>query len=634
LTFTIKDPNFATITESGIISAKSSAIGESTSLNIKLNKNISLNNIPVLKHNATLDSNIIIYANESSVSPINLPQNFHVKLSATGTFDDGKTRDISAYTGLWSSTDNNIAFESDSIFGITLFSKNAGPTTIHAIGGINVESSISVHVFNSQLNSMSIYPNNTIIPFGSNIHMKAIGNFTGVDITPFDIDMTNNVTWSVESSVIANINDTTGILTTHESGGNIKINAVSKLGKSATANLTISNAMIKSVFITDNVGGVPIESINLVKGISTKIYSYARYSNGKVRSLNLSQTPECKWFIGDTQGQITLAQHDVYAILTARNQGSTSVILSCPIYSLNYSTKVYVNNAVVESIAIDPPEPIRLAQGDQEKLTVSAYYSDGKSINNVEPIIWTSESTGIIEIESDGIIKAKNVGHTIIKAEYDTPNGKHYAFKEIEVISAILKKIVVAAESTIVSGTTEPIYAIGYYSDGESRDISTLVDWDCKSPIQCYKIDNKVIESAESVSTNTNALVRVTENNTGITESISVTVLPVTLIQLIFKEGPQYHCYKPGPRYSYKVACYIEFEAVYNNNPTPVPYPYTRNNFPIGCFDINPTPSYIYPPEPGISSIAFHYNDIFPINVSITVKIGNVTAHKNYEVEN
>ncbi|MFN8770249.1 MAG: hypothetical protein ACK5WP_05235, partial [Neisseriaceae bacterium] len=40
LTFTIKDPNFATITESGIISAKSSAIGESTSLNIKLNKNI------------------------------------------------------------------------------------------------------------------------------------------------------------------------------------------------------------------------------------------------------------------------------------------------------------------------------------------------------------------------------------------------------------------------------------------------------------------------------------------------------------------------------------------------------------------------------------------------------------------
>ncbi|MFO0320530.1 MAG: hypothetical protein ACK5Z5_09050, partial [Neisseriaceae bacterium] len=341
-TFTIKDPNFATITESGIISAKSSAIGESTSLNIKLNKNISLNNIPVLKHTATLESNIIIYANESSVSPINLPQNFHVKLGATGTFDDGKTRDISAYTGLWSSSDKNIAFESDSIFGITLFSKNAGPTTIHAIGGINVESDISIIVYNAQLNSMSISPNNTIIPFESKLPMKAIGNFT-YDVGSFDIDMTNNVTWSVESSVIANINDTTGILTTHESSGNIKVNAVSKLGKSATANLTIGNAIIESIFISTQESGLyQTESITLNLNDSTRIYPFGTYSDGKIYRLDKSTSPECIWYIGDPQGFITLQSFDIYAILTAKRSGTTSIILQCS-PSLKYTTIVYVN---------------------------------------------------------------------------------------------------------------------------------------------------------------------------------------------------------------------------------------------------------------------------------------------------
>lgn len=342
LTFALQLPNLATITESGMIAGNSNAVGESTLLNIKFSNNVFLN-IPVSITAARLES-IVIYTHESSISPIPLPEDFHVKLNAQGSFDDNKTRDISTYAGLWSSNDSEIAFESDTIFGPSLFGNSAGVTTINAFGGINVESSIDVHVYAAQLESINLTPNNNIIPFESKISMKAIGTFLYGSGGRFDTEITDNLVWSAESKALASIDDTTGVLTSKDSAGKVIVHAVlSKLAKSTIANLTIGDAVIESVFIsTEQSGSIETSSINIEQAGSINLYPFGIYSDGKTYRLDKSVNPECSWLIGDTQNPlITLLDHDSYTTLTAEKVGSTSVIFWCS-DSLNYTTKISI----------------------------------------------------------------------------------------------------------------------------------------------------------------------------------------------------------------------------------------------------------------------------------------------------
>ncbi|MFN8770250.1 MAG: Ig-like domain-containing protein [Neisseriaceae bacterium] len=602
LTFKIKESGYARVSESGIISGK---VPGETSLTINLNNKIFLNNIKVKIDTTTLKS-IKIYANNSNESSILLPEHFHVKLSAKGLFNDNVTRDISTYTGLWSSLNPSVAFESDTIYGTTLFSKKYGNTKITATQA-RIESgkeyNISVYVVNARLVNMSISPNNYVMPNNSKMQMNAIGTFS-FESNAFNLDMTNNVLWSVDSSK-ATIDNSTGLLTTYESKGDVVVKAYSKLGESATARITIGNPVIESIYVTDKSGGLPIPTeseITIANGLTTNVYTYAIYSDGQTRPLDLKLESQCEWLNGTSGGQVEVTSMGNYSIVKALQQGLTYFTLSCQNSqndTIQFTTNVLVTSAVVSSIAIDGRTI--LAKGETTPLTIIATYSDNKKgLISPTSITWEYNPTGIVEIvdKDQGILKAESKGKTLVTAKYKTANGNYISSsKEFQVNDHKLESINIdTTKSTIVAGTSQTLIAIGHYSDGESSNIA--VNWNCGYPIKCNNNNNTM-----SVESNYNSESHVTINATAQaypdikSNSITVQAVPLAIVKLVIGEKSKCVTTTSGN------ICGVLLDALYNDGSIkdytlPVNYAITPSGYSFWGDPNSPNVIFQYPSIP------------------------------------
>lgn len=348
LTYKLDTESYAKFNESaGTIMGTKSGKGI---LTLNLKKGNLTAKVPFTVESGTLES-ISISANESDASFILLPKNYQAKLTAKGTFvnENGKVtavRDISSYSDLWITKNAKIAIESDTIFGATLFGTGLGTTQIMAQNAPVKSNSIDVTVLDASLDHFTITPNDVIVPFKSKTPMKAVATFKD-SVGSFDFDITHNLVWSLESTQFARIDNSTGVVTTNESSGNIIVKAIT-LNKesSATAKLTIGNPVIQSVFIGDEAHN-PLNTITMKIGNTQDIYPYGLDSNGKTVLFNSLSQYGCQWEL-DPSGTISLetSPDKSYGVLTALKSSNSSsfVRLACQNGKFLYTTNVNITD--------------------------------------------------------------------------------------------------------------------------------------------------------------------------------------------------------------------------------------------------------------------------------------------------
>jgi len=135
-----------------------------------------------------------------AVTPPNpsVPRGLTQQFTATGTFTDGSTQDLTTSVS-WSSSNGTVASIANAGAPGLATALSQGTTTIRAVQG-TVSGSTGMTVTSAVLVSIAVTPADVTIPQSSTQQFTALGTFSDTSV----VDLTTQVTWmSSDPTVVA-----------------------------------------------------------------------------------------------------------------------------------------------------------------------------------------------------------------------------------------------------------------------------------------------------------------------------------------------------------------------------------------------------------------------------------------------
>jgi uncharacterized protein YjdB len=134
---------------------------------------------------------------------------------------------------------------------------------------------------------------------------------------------------------------------------------------------------------------------------------------------------------------------------------------------------VSASSPSLQSTQIAPSAP-SISLGQNQQFTATGHYSDGSSKDITSSVVWASSNTSVVTISGSGLATSRATGSATISATLSGVTG----YGSITVTSASLVSILISPSATsIASGNTAQFTAMGTFSDGTERDITSSVNW-------------------------------------------------------------------------------------------------------------------------------------------------------------
>lgn len=419
------------------------------------------------------------------------------QFTATGTYSDGSTKNLTISAG-WTSSSTAIATVGQHT-GLATGVK-AGTATITANSG-TIKGSATLTV-TPVLTSIAVTPGTATIPNGTTQQFTATGTYSDGSTQ----NLTNTVTWSSSLTTVATI--AAGGLATGAGVGSSTITAASG-SISGTATLTVSQAVLVSIAVT------PANS-SFALGTTLQMTATGTYSDGS--SLDLTQT--ASWSSANSSVVTVSSQGVAHSVAV----GSTSVTATSG--TISGSTTVTVTAAALVSIAVTPAIPT-LPLGTTQQFTATGTYTDGTMQNITTTVQWTSGTTSVATISDAGstIGLATSIapGTTTITATSGSINGS----TTLTVTAAALASIAVTpATPSIALGTTQQFTATGTYTDGTTQNLTSTATWASDAPATAT-VNSAGLATSAAVGTAT-----ISATSGSINGSSLLTVTAATLVSI------------------------------------------------------------------------------------------------------
>ena len=176
------------------------------------------------------------------------------------------------------------------------------------------------------------------------------------------------------------------------------------------------------------------------------------------------------------------------------------------------------NPVTLETIAVTPAIS-SIPAGLTQQMTAMGTYSDGTSEDITTTVTWDSDTPATASIDGSGLANGVSAGTATIIAILDTVSGN----TGITVTDAVLETIAVTPSGTSIPlGLTQQMTAMGTYSDGTTKDITTTVTWNSDTPATA-SIDGSGLANGIDIGTVTiTATLDTVSSNTGITVTAAV----------------------------------------------------------------------------------------------------------------
>jgi phospholipase C len=378
---TADSPGLATsvATGSSIISATSGSISASTTLTVSI---VALASITVNPANPSI--------------ALGTTQQF----TATGTFTDGSTQDLTT-SAAWGSSNTVVATVSPSALGT---SPSTGTATITAtLGGTSGSTLLTVTP--ASVVSIAVSPATAAIPFGMNQTFTAVGTFTDGSAQ----DVTNSAHWSSSVPSVATVSNTSGSsgMATSTGSGSAVINA--SLGTAAgLGNLTVTNAILAAIEVNPQSPSIPI-------GGSQQFTATGLYTDGSTANITTSATwassSATAATISNTSGSRGLAA----------SVGSGTTRISAISGLVAGSTTMAVQDQLV-SISVAPSNAV-IGPGTNQQFTATGTYASGLMSDVIDSVLWSSSSPAVATINSTGLALSQASGQTVITASVGSVSG-------------------------------------------------------------------------------------------------------------------------------------------------------------------------------------------------------------------
>ena len=419
------------------------------------------------------------------------------QLTATGTFSDGSTQDLTA-TASWTATPaGTVTVDPNGLVTGTAVGSATVTATQEGVSGTT-----TVTVTSATLVSISITPPNPSIANGTSEQLTATGTFSDGSTE----DLTATASWTSSAAATVGNGTDTGGKVTGVAQGSATITATQE-GVSGTTTVTVTSATLVSISITP-----PNPSI--ANGTSEQLTATGTFSDGSTEDLTAtaSWTSSAAATVGngtDTGGKVTgVAQGS--ATITATQEGVSG------------TTTVTVTSATLVSISITPPNP-SIANGTSEQLTATGTFSDGSTQDLTATASWTATPAGTVTVDPNGLVTGTAVGSATVTATQEGVSGT----TTVTVTSATLVSISITPPNpSIANGTSEQLTATGTFSDGSTEDLTATASWTA-TPAGTVTVDPNGLVTGTAVGSAT-----VTATQEGVSGTTTVTVTSATLVSI------------------------------------------------------------------------------------------------------
>jgi uncharacterized protein YjdB len=386
-----------------------------------------------------------------SVTPAasSLPVNTSQQYTATGTYNDGSTSDLTAVVS-WSSSANSIA--KIDLAGLAS-GVSAGPATISAKLG-SVTGSTGLTVTAPTIASIVVTPDDLTLGIGIGQQYTA----TAVYSDGSTQDLTSGVTWSSSAGSVASINGV-GLLTTAGAGTATITATVGSLTDTTT--VTVVAAHLISIAVSPS-------PVSLAKGTAQQFAATGTFDDGSTQLLT-----SVTW---SSVNSAIATVNTASGWATAVGTGSTSVTATSG--AVSGSAAVTVTGATLVSLAVTPANST-MPSGTTKQMTATGTFSDSSTQDITASALWSSSTPAAAIINNQGLVSSIANGVTTITASVGSVSGSTpLTVSAVKLVSIAI----VPANPRIQRHTTIKFTAVGTFSDGSTgANLAGLV-WTASPP--------------------------------------------------------------------------------------------------------------------------------------------------------
>ncbi len=410
------------------------------------------------------------------------PQGTTQQFTATGTFTDGSTQNITT-TVTWSVSSTAATIVASGATGGLATGVSQGPVIVSASApGVPTASTQTLTVGPAALVSVSISPANASIALGTNETFTATGNYTDGSTQ----NLTSAVTWSAAPDPTGGATfPVNSSIATATAEGVVTITATPTSGPAGTTALTITAPVLMSIAVTP-------AAAKIYQGGTQQFTATGTFSDNSTQDLTSTVT----W--GTSNGAVaTISTSGATAGLTSGVGGGGPIGISATFGSI-VSTTTGGDGALtvvgITSIAVTPATPTVYlgdatpsnpygSTNNTAQFIATVNYADSSNAVVTTSANWSSATTTVATISNttgtQGLATVLTAGTSTIMASYAGASGTTV----LTVSPALLESIAVTPASVSLGLLgTQQFAATGTYSDGSTQDVSSSVTWTSATP--------------------------------------------------------------------------------------------------------------------------------------------------------
>ncbi|AXR66998.1 Ig-like domain-containing protein [Leptospira mayottensis] len=472
-----------------------------------------------------------------AVTPSNpsIAKGLTCQFKATATYTDNSTEDVTSMVS-WSSSDSNKALVGNDILSGGLATAIATGSSKITARYENLSGSSTLNVTPATLTSIEVTPIFSSVAKGLTEQFTATGIYSDKSTQ----DLTRVVTWISSNSsrvAIENTADKKGLALASTLGSS-NITATYNSIQSSPISMTVKDAELVSITVSP-------ESTSKALGLTQQFEAKGTFTDGSERDVTNLVT----WFSSKPLVAYTINANENRGLSVAHSVGSTEIYAY---YGSIKSNSVNFNVTPSELVSIQiSPENSDIAKGLSQQYTALGVYSDGSLQDISDSVSWFSSNDSLVNISNavgtKGKATALQVGTSKITATYRSVSGT----TNLNVSVATLSSIVVSPTKPNVESTSKTkFFAVGMYSDGTKRDLTSTVTWFSSntrnaSVSNALKSKGLVVAGSESGyftiratygSISGSTILTVNRYNKAVPTVKSVTSLSPTKIRIVYSE--------------------------------------------------------------------------------------------------
>ena len=438
VTWSSSDPNAASVSASGLATGVATGVVTVTARSGSLAGSAT---ITVNSAGTNLTSIVLSPTNPSI--PINTTQ----QLTATGTYGDGSSRDLTAVVTWSSSTIANATVDVTGLVkGIA-----AGSATITATLG-SVSQSSSVTITAPSITSISVTPEDVTLAIGIGQQFTASAIYSDGSIQ----DLVSGVTWASSTTSVATI-DNNGLASILAAGTTTITATVGSFTDSTT--ITVVPAHLTSITLSP-------ATVSMAAGTQQQFTATGNFDDGSTQVLTSGQ-----W---SSSSQSVLSV-DANGLGVAVGTGTATVTVTSG--TISGTASVTVTNASLVSLVIAPLNS-SMPAGAIKQFAATGTFSDNSTQDMTKSVLWSSSNPVVASINDVGTVTSFTAGSTTIVAAW----GAITQSTTLTVSNVTLVSITISpANPRVEAHTSLKFTATGVYSDGSTAALAN-VSWRSTKP--------------------------------------------------------------------------------------------------------------------------------------------------------